>query len=95
MTTQQWEYKRVYLKGDTSSSTNGDPGAFFFYFAKANSDGSQWQDEQLADLGKAGWELVAAVPLTGGRVKEAPSINWGVTYTIGVMLWLKRPLPDR
>lgn len=92
MLPSRWEYKRLYIKDDTSASDRVVSGATFLFFGKANSEELQWHDDSIADLGREGWELVTAVPLTGGCVKEAASINWGVSYTLGVMLWFKRPL---
>lgn len=85
-----WEYKRLLLKANSDAVESADNRATFYYFGKSTSDVLDWKDDEVAELGRDGWELVAVVPIIGGRVKEAPSINWGVTYTIGYSLWFKR-----
>lgn len=88
----QWEYRRLLLKANTTPTEDVEKSAVFFYFGKADPDNPDWKDDEVAQLGRDGWELVAAAPVTGGRVKEAPSISWGVSYVIGYSLWFKRPV---
>jgi hypothetical protein len=92
MQAPQWEYRRLLLKANTVAEEQVQDSAMFLYFGKSSPDPIDWKDDEVTELGRDGWELVAAVPLIGGRVKEAPSNNWGVSYVIGYSLWFKRPL---
>jgi hypothetical protein len=92
MSAPKWEYKRLILRVPTDSVDYPEGGGTFHYFGKAEPDGSFWMDDEIAMLGHDGWEMVAAVPLVGGRVKEYPSNNWGVSYVFGYSLWFKRPI---
>jgi hypothetical protein len=87
----QWEYKRLLLKANTDSTERTEDRATFLFFGKSDPNLLDWKDDEVAELGRDGWELVAALPVLGGRVKEGPSITWGVTYSIGYSLWFKRP----
>jgi hypothetical protein len=92
MQVPRWEYRRLLLKANTVPDEQAQDWATFFYFGRATLDSPDWKDDEIAELGREGWEMVAAVPIIGGRVKEAPSINWGAAYVVGYSLWFKRPL---
>ena len=91
MTLQRWEYKRVIIEVDTSPDVEQKflQGAVAFFIKTKNID---WKDEEIRNLGNAGWELVSTVPITGGRVKESSSLGWGTSYTISICLLFKRPI---
>jgi hypothetical protein len=87
-----WEYRRLLLKAPTDAQEHAEVDATsFFYFGRQEPDTVFWKDDEVAELGREGWELVAVVPIIGGRVRTAPSNNWSISYTIGYTLWFKRP----
>lgn len=92
MQAPQWEYKRLLLTANTVPDVQVQDSSTILYFGRSSPDPADWKDEEVSLLGREGWELVSAVPILGGRVKEAPSINWGVAYVVGYSLWFKRPL---
>jgi hypothetical protein len=52
MSQPQWEYKRLYLKANTTASDYNEAAATFHYFGKVISDAPEWQDEVVAELGR-------------------------------------------
>jgi hypothetical protein len=91
MAAQRWEYKRVIIEVDTKPTEDKHflGGAYYYYVKLSAID---WKDKEIKELGNAGWELVSAVPVTGGRAHESAASNWGTSYTVGICLLFKRLL---
>lgn len=85
---QRWEYTRVHV--DLSMSDEKLGGSFSTFYEYKPVGGPQTEEAwaQVHELGRQGWELVSALPVTSALLRPES----GAAITKGYLLLFKRPL---
>jgi hypothetical protein len=95
---QNWEYAMRYVSLETyEKDKKGEwkrinPGSLHGLFVNTSAIwDAPWLEktefEYIQEMGRQGWEMVSATPITGG-------ILYGGGYTTQILFVLKRPLPE-